>query len=203
MTIKITLFLVISLVISSCSNTQRCPLNNDWSIITIVNRSSLHWEDGKRTNLVYSIRKDKDQYTLTESSVAVHLGISYFKELGKISKKDIDSLLPIISDICDRATCYNYQDSSLNFFEISELGLALRLGISGNCYSIDYISEKDTLYIFKHLFSSIRKIASEMQPIVPVEGEYPEYGDKNIKLNEEFLDKNKYTPSQKAKINIH
>ncbi|WP_280127373.1 hypothetical protein [Akkermansia sp. N21169] len=190
MTIKITLFLVISLVISSCSNTQRCPLNNDWSIITIVNRSSLHWEDGKRTNLVYSIRKDKDQYTLTESSVAVHLGISYFKELGKISKKDIDRLLPIISDICDRATCYNYQDSSLNFFEISELGLALRLGISGNCYSIDYISEKDTLYIFKHLFSSIRKIASEMQPIVPVEGEYPEYGDKNIKLNEEFLDKN-------------
>ena len=190
MTIKITLFLVISLVISSCSNTQRCPLNNDWSIITIVNRSSLHWEDGKRTNLVYSIRKDKDQYTLTESSVAVHLGISYFKELGKISKKDIDSLLPIISDICDRATCYNYQDSSLNFFEISELGLALRLGISGNCYSIDYISEKDTLYIFKHLFSSIRKIASEMQPIVPVEGEYPEYGDKSIKLNEEFLDKN-------------
>lgn len=191
MTIKITLFLVISLVISSCSNTQRCPLNNDWSIITIVNRSSLHWEDGKRTNLVYSIRKDKDQYTLTESSVAVHLGISYFKELGKISKKDIDSLLPIISDICDRATCYNYQDSSLNFFEISELGLALRFGISGNCYSIDYISEKDTLYIFKHLFSSIRKIASEMQPIVPVDGEYPEYGDKIIKLNEEFLEKNK------------
>ena len=42
-----------------------------------------------------------------------------------------------------------------------------------------------------------------MQPIVPVEGEYPEYGDKSIKLNEEFLDKNKYTPSQKAKINIH
>ena len=189
--IIIAILLVSSLVISSCSNTQRCPLNNDWSIITIANRSSLYWEDGNRTNLVYSIEKDKDQYTLTESSVAVHLGISYFKELGKISKKDIDSLLPIISDICDRATCYKFPDPSLNVFEIIKLGLPFQLGISGNCYSIKYISEKDTLYIFKHLFSSIRKIASEMQPIVPVDGEYPEYGDKIIKLNEEFLEKNK------------
>ncbi|WPX40307.1 hypothetical protein QET93_012300 [Akkermansia sp. N21116] len=188
--IIIAILLVSSLVISSCSNTQRCPLNNDWSIITVSCRSSLHWEKGNRTTLVYSIEKDKDQYTLTESSVAVHLGISYFKELGKISKKDIDSLLPIISDICDRATCYKFPDPSLNVFEIIKLGLPFQLGISGNCYSIKYISEKDTLYIFKHLFSSIRKIASEMQPIVPVEGEYPEYGDKNIKLNEEFLDKN-------------
>ena len=188
--IIIAILLVSSLVISSCSNTQRCPLNNDWSIITVSCRSSLHWEKGNRTTLVYSIKKDKDQYTLEESSVAVHLGISYFKELGKISEKDIDSLLPIISDICDRATCYKFPDPSLNVFEIIKLGLPFQLGISGNCYSINYISEKDTLYIFKHLFSSIRKIASEMQPIVPVEGEYPEYGDKNIKLNEEFLDKN-------------
>ena len=191
MTIKITLFLVISLVISSCSNTQRCPLNNDWSIITVSCRSSLHWEKGNRTSLVYSIIKNKNQYTLIESSVEVQFGISYFKELGKISEKDIDSLLPIISDICDSATCYNFSDPSLNVFEIKKLGLPLQLNItSHNEPAVTYISEKDTLYIFKHLFSSIRKIASEMQPIVPVEGEYPEYGDKNIKLNEEFLDKN-------------
>ena len=191
MTIKITLFLVISLVISSCSNTQRCPMSHDWFNITIVNRSSLHWEKGNRTSLVYSIIKNKNQYTLIESSVEVQFGISYFKELGKISEKDIDSLLPIISDICDSAACYNFSDPSLNVFEIKKLGLPLQLNInSHNEPAVTYISEKDTLYIFKHLFSSIRKIASEMQPIVPVEGEYPEYGDKNIKLNEEFLDKN-------------
>ncbi len=191
MTIKITLFLVISLVISSCSNTQRCPLNNDWSIITVSCRSSLHWEKGNRTTLVYSIKKDKDQYTLTESSLEVQLGISYVKEPVKIPEKDIDSLLPIISDICDRATCYKFPDPSLNVFEIIKLGLPFQLAISGNNYSVLYISEKDTLYIFKYLFSSIRKIASEMQPIVPLKGEYPEYGDKSIKLNEEFLEKNK------------
>ena len=191
MTIKITLFLVASLVISSCSNTQRCPMNHDWSIITVSCRSSLHWEKGNRTTLVYAIKKDKDQYTLRESSVEVQFGISYFKEPVKISEKDIDSLLPIISDICDSATCYKFPDPSLNFFEIRELGLPFQLAISGNNYSVLYISEKDTLYIFKYLFSSIRKIASEMQPIVPLEGEYPEYGDKSIKLNEEFLNKNK------------
>ena len=193
--IIITILLVSSLVISSCSNTQRCPMSHDWFNITIVNRSSLHWEKGNRTSLVYSIIKNKNQYTLIESSVEVQFGISYFKELGKISEKDIDSLLPIISDICDRATCYKFPDPSLNVFEIIKLGLPFQLGISGNCYSINYISEKDTLYIFKHLFSSIRKIASEMQPIVPVEGEYPEYGDKSIKLNED-LSTYRYRPSE-------
>ncbi len=196
MTIKITLFLVISLVISSCSNTQRCPMSHDWFNITIVNRSSLHWEKGNRTSLVYSIIKNKNQYTLIESSVEVQFGISYFKELGKISEKDIDSLLPIISDICDSATCYNFSDPSLNVFEIKKLGLPLQLNItSHNEPAVTYISEKDTLYIFKHLFSSIRKIASEMQPIVPVEGEYPEYGDKSIKLNED-LSTYRYRPSE-------
>ena len=196
MTIKITLFLVISLVISSCSNTQRCPMSHDWFNITIVNRSSLHWEKGNRTSLVYSIIKNKNQYTLIESSVEVQFGISYFKELGKISEKDIDSLLPIISDICDSAACYNFSDPSLNVFEIQKLGLPLQLNInSHNEPAVTYISEKDTLYIFKHLFSSIRKIASEMQPIVPVEGEYPEYGDKSIKLNED-LSTYRYRPSE-------
>ena len=171
-------------------------MSHDWFNITIVNRSSLHWEKGNRTSLVYSIIKNKNQYTLIESSVEVQFGISYFKELGKISEKDIDSLLPIISDICDSAACYNFSDPSLNVFEIKKLGLPLQLNItSHNEPAVTYISEKDTLYIFKHLFSSIRKIASEMQPIVPVEGEYPEYGDKSIKLNED-LSTYRYRPSE-------